>query len=192
MTTKTMMQLAWDNWHADIDPSDIPGINPSFQEGWERCAELHTGIDMDEINADLIGYREQIARLREAVERLQYEVDAIPAIKEERDDLSSRYETASRLVTSLSEALAKSLKERDALKAELARPESTTVSLLRAENAALKDAARLALDALYIKKAALAQMSPCAWVECKQECIEWRDAAEDASSEAIAALKAVL
>ena len=38
--------------------------------------------------------------------------------------------------------------ERDALKAELARPESTVVSLMRAENAALKDAARLALDAL--------------------------------------------
>lgn len=38
--------------------------------------------------------------------------------------------------------------ERDALKAELARPESTAVSMMRAENAALKDAARLALDAL--------------------------------------------
>ena len=89
---------------------------------------------------------EQRDKLNAQLETLQYEVDAIPAIKAERDDFSARYETASRLVTSLSDALAKALKERDALKAELARPESTTVSLLRAENAALKDAARLALD----------------------------------------------
>jgi len=77
MTTKTMMQLAWDNWHADTAPDDIPGINPSFQEGWERCAELHAGIDMDKINADLIDYRNQIARLRVAIETLVKERDAL-------------------------------------------------------------------------------------------------------------------
>lgn len=122
-----------------------------------------------------VNVQNELKALAAQLERLQYEVDAIPAIKEERDDLSSRYETASRLVTSLSEALAKSLKERDALKAELARPESTTVSLLRAENAALKDAARLALDAL--------------------ERILYMDCGEPAFfevREAIAALKAVL
>jgi len=77
MTTKTMMQLAWDNWHGDIDPSDIPGIKRGFQEGWERCAELHAGIDIDKINADLIGYREQIARLRVAIEAATKERDAL-------------------------------------------------------------------------------------------------------------------
>ena len=91
---------------------------------------------------------EQRDKLNAQLKTLQYELDAIPAIKAERDDFSARYETASRLVTSLSDALANALKERDALKAELARPESTAVSLMRAENAALKDAARLALDAL--------------------------------------------
>ena len=95
MTTKTMMQLAWDNWHADMAPDDIPGINPSFKEGWERCAELHAGIDMDKLNADLVGCREQI-------DRLQYEVDAIPEIKAERDEWKARCEF--------------SFKQRDALK----------------------------------------------------------------------------
>lgn len=112
MTTKTMMQLAWDNWHADMAPDDIPGINPSFKEGWERCAELHAGIDMDKINDDLIDYREQI-------ERLQYEVDAIPEIKAERDEWKARCEF--------------SFGQREKL---------------TAERDALKDAARLALGAL--------------------------------------------
>ena len=69
--------------------------------------------------------RAENAELTAQLETLQYEVDAIPAIKAERD----------------------------ALKAELARPESTVVSLMRAENVALKDAARLALDALECSEA---------------------------------------
>ena len=107
MTTKTMMQLAWDNWHADMAPDDIPGINPSFKEGWERCAELHAGIDLDKLNDDSIGYRDQIARLRMAVE----------ALTKERDDFSYRYQTASKLVSSSLEALSKALTQRNALEA---------------------------------------------------------------------------
>lgn len=81
---------------------------------------------------------EQRDKLHAQLKTLQYEVDAIPAIKAERDEYAACADT-----------MAASHKvERDALKSELARPESTVVSLMRAENVALKDAARLALDAL--------------------------------------------
>lgn len=51
---------------------------------------------------------------------------------------------------------------------------------------------KLALDALLTKKAALAQLSPCMHDECKQPCIEWRDAADADADKAIAALRSAL
>ena len=125
-----------------------PFVTTELKPIEQQFEKLRDNIDLDKINKELVDYAAQVQRLREQIETLQYEVEAISGIKAERDDFSARYETASRLVTSLSDALANALKERDALKAELARPESTVVSLMRAENAALKDAARLALDAL--------------------------------------------
>ena len=106
---------------------------------------------------------EQRDKLSAQIETLQYEVDAIPAIKADRD----AYEKCADTMAAAHKV------ERDALKAELARPESTAVSLMRAENAALKDAARLALDAL-------------------ERLLVCSDACTCSGREAIASLKAVL
>lgn len=83
-----------------------------------------------------VNVQNELRALTAQLETLRYEVDAIPAIKAERD----AYEKCADTMAAAHKV------ERDALKAELARPESTVVSLMRAENAALKDAARLALD----------------------------------------------
>jgi hypothetical protein len=52
--------------------------------------------------------------------------------------------------------------------------------------------AQQALRALEFKKGALSQLSPCMWHECKQPCIEWQDAADEAATAAIASLRAAL
>lgn len=51
---------------------------------------------------------------------------------------------------------------------------------------------RQLVEALEFKKAALSQLSPCMWVECKAACIEWRDAADATASAALAAGRARL
>jgi len=34
------MENAWNKWHEDISETDRPGINPSFQEGFEAAHDL--------------------------------------------------------------------------------------------------------------------------------------------------------
>jgi len=97
---------------------------------------------LETLNRDemLVGLRLQVAEIQTSHLKIE-------ALTKERDALKA--EVAVWIMRSDKTWFEKQFTEQiDALKAELARPESTAVSLMRAENVALKDAAWLALDAL--------------------------------------------
>lgn len=132
-------------------------------------------IDLKILNDTIVDYRDQVQRLRECAERLQYETDAIPAIKAERDALALG-------VDQWRVDFHELRVERDALRVELNEESQKLVSFILLDHAkvcterdALKDAARLALDALVF------------YTEAEADDYQYKPA-----QDAIAALKAVL